>query len=409
MFGNSISAHRFAAVCAFCLMVFALTGCKEKKALTAPGGPPVVPVSVAKATRESVPFELRVVGTAEASAEVQVKSQVAGQLMAVHFTEGQNVAKDALLFEVDSRPYREALRQAEAAAVRDRAQIQQAEASLARDLAQVKFADADVARNNELAAAGVVSKVQSEQVRTSADVYRESARASRAAIESARAAVQSDLAAIDKAKLDISYCQIQAQIAGRTGNLLVHAGNLVKANDVPLVVIHRVAPIFVYFSVPEQHLDAIRRLAARQALAVRAAIPDAPERNATGRLTVIDNSVDAATGTIRLKGVFENKDGLLWPGQFVNVTLTLDTIHNAIVVPAAAVQAGQQGQFVFVVKPDQTVEPRIVTTGRTVDRKMIIEKGVGADETVVTDGHLRLFPGAKVKMVDPGKIEAGSF
>lgn len=401
-----MTAHfRPAGLALLALSAFALAGCKTDKVVQSKSGPAPVPVSVGHATQESVPFELRVVGNVEASATVQVKSQVAGQLLRVLFTEGQNVTKGDLLFEVDSRPYEEALKQAEAALVRDQAQIRQAEALLARDQAQAKNADADAVRYEELAKAGVISKSQHDQVRTTAEVSRASARAGQAAIESAKAAVQSDAAAVARAKLDIGYCRIQAPIAGRTGNLLVNAGNLVRADGDPLVIIHRVSPIFVNFSIPEQHLPALRRLSARRKLAVRISLQDDPSKTALGQLSVIDNTVDMTTGTIRLKAVMPNTDRFLWPGQFVNVVLTLDTIQNATVVPAEAVQNGQEGQFVYVVKADKTVEPRVVTAGRSFERKVIIEKGVAAGETVVVDGQLRLFPGAPIKLVDPAKIE----
>jgi membrane fusion protein, multidrug efflux system len=389
------------------LCLIALTACQQQqpKSATAASGPPPAPVSVVKATTESIPTEIRVVGAVDASSIVQVKSQVAGQLLRVGFTEGQNVRQGDLLFEIDPRPFEDALRQAEAAVVRDRAQIAQGEASLARDAAQAEFARTDAQRYAELQKAGVVSKSQYDQSQTNARVSSEAARATQATIDSAKAALQADQAAVEAAKLNLSYCRIEAPISGRTGNLLVHAGNLVKANDVPMVVIHRVAPIFVNFSVPEQHLAAVRRLSAAHKLPVRVFTRDNPNHAAVGVLSVIDNTVDSTTGTIKLKATFDNADARLWPGQFVNVVLTLDTIQNATVIPAAAVQAGQQGQMVYVVKPNNTAEMRIVTVSRTQGTKVIIEKGVEPGDTVVTDGQLRLFPGAPVRIVDAIKIE----
>jgi len=391
-------------VCGACLL--ALSGCKQPQAKQA-GGPPAVPVSVAKATQESVPTELRVVGSVEASAIVQVKSQISGELVKVAFSEGQNVAKGDLLFEIDPRPYREALHQAEANVSRDRAQISQYEATLARDAAQARFNQSDSDRYTELQKEGLASKSQADQSRSSADMARESARATQASIGTAKANLESDQSAIATAKLNLDYCQIHAPLAGRTGNLLVHAGNLVKANDVPLVVIHQLTPAFVNFNVPEEHLAAIRRLSGGRKMPVRVYPRDNPDRAAEGYLAVIDNTVDATTGTIHLKATFENRDGMLWPGQFVTSVLTLDTIRNATVVPAEAVQAGQQGQMVYVVKADNSVDPRIVTTGRAFGQKMVIEKGIAPGETVVTDGQLRLFPGATIQAVEAAKKESG--
>ena len=390
------------------LSLVMLAACQKTPATQAkgPGGPPVVPVSAVKAAQESVPTELRVVGTVEASAIVQVRSQVAGPLVRVAFTEGLNVKQGDLLFEIDPRPFQDALQQAEAAVNRDRAQIEQMQATLARDAAQARFNESDAARYAELAKAGVVSKSQSDQARTSADVARESAKATEASIASARAALDSDLAAVGAARLNLSYTEIRSPISGRTGNLLVHAGNLVKANDVPLVVIHQVTPIFVNFAVPERHLAAIRRLNANRQLEVRAITQDS-NRAAAGTLTVIDNTVDTTTGTIKLKATFANTDAMLWPGQFVTAVLTLDTIQGATTLPSEAVQNGQQGQFVYVVKPDQTVEARRVTVGRAFGKRFVIDQGVAPGETVVTDGQLRLAPGARVQLIDPDKIGTG--
>lgn len=371
-------------------------------------GAPVVPVSATKAVQQAVPTDLRVVGTVEASAIVQIKSQIAGELTAVKFTEGQNVSKGDLLFQIDARPYQDAVAQAEAAIERDKAQIAQAQATLERDKAQAQYAATDAALQAELSKGGLTSKSQFDQSRTNADVAKASAQATQATIDSARAAQRSDEAALQSAKLNLSYCDIRAPISGRTGNLLVHAGNLVKVNDVALVVIHQVSPIFVDFSVPEQNLPAIRRLNAQHSLAVSVSSQDDPGRSASGKLSVIDNTVDASTGTIHLKATFENRDGMLWPGQFVNTVLTLDTIKNATVIPLVAVQNGPQGQFVFAVGDQNKVAIRPVKVERTFADKAVIESGVAPGDLVVTDGTLVLFPGATVKLVDPSKMGAGA-
>jgi multidrug efflux system membrane fusion protein len=363
-------------------------------------------VSVAKVTQESVPTEIHVVGTVEASAIVQVKSQIAGQLESVSFTEGQNVKQGDVLFHIDPRPYQEALHQAEAAVDRDRAQVAQAEANLVRDQAQAKFSETDAARQEQLNQEKLASKMVADQAKTTLDVNRATARASEASVNTARATLASDLSAVAKAKLDLSYCTIPAPLSGRTGNLLVHPGNLVKENDAALVVIHRVEPIFVNFGVPEDHLGAIRRLNTMHPLPVNVTLQDG-NRTVTGSLAVIDNTVDATTGTIHLKATFENRDGMLWPGQFVNVALTLDTLRDATVVPSEAVQEGRQGQVVFVVKPGNTVEIRPVSAGVSRGRVTVIEKGLAPGETVVVDGQMALFPGAPVRIVEPGKAGSG--
>jgi multidrug efflux system membrane fusion protein len=390
-----------------CLAIFALalslSGCGKQQA-QAVGGMPPVPVSVAVAAQEAVPFQIRVIGTVEPSSTVQIKSQVAGELLSVHFTEGRDVNKDDLLLEIDPRPYREALTQAEAATAKDRAQLAQAQANLARDTAQAKSAEADGYRYEQLAKEGVASQMQASQSRAAADAAHESVRADQAAIESARASLDSDQSAVARAKLDLGYCEIRSPVTGRTGNLLVHPGNLIKVNDVALVVINQIAPIFVSFGIPEEQLGEVRQHA-QASLAVQASTDAEPNHIARGILKVIDNTVDTNTGTIRLKAVFDNTDHMLWPGQFVNVLLTLGTQSNATVVPSEAVQDGQRGQFIFVVKSDQTVESRPVTVARTIGRKAVIAKGVAPGETVVTDGQLLLFPGAKIRPVAAGKVD----
>ena len=384
-----------------------LAGCSSQKAPPTMGPPPV-PVTLATAGTQAVQQVVHAIGNVEPSANVQVRAQVAGELMRANFAEGQNVRKGDLLFLIDPRPFREALRQAEAAVARDRALMAQAEANVSRDQAQQKNADSDAGRSQQLMKEGIIARSQYDASRTNADVYAESVHADQAAIQSARASLDSDLAAVEKSKLDLSFCEVHAPISGRTGNLLVHVGNYVKANgDTSLVVINQIEPAFVSFSVPEQKLAAIRRLSVAGKLTVRVTTKDAPDKPVTGTLSVVDNTVDTTTGTIRLKATFANAGSVLWPGQFVDVTLALDTKAAAIVVPSEAVQAGQKGSFIYVVKTDQSVEARLVTTGQLVDSKIVVESGLKAGETVVTDGQLLLAPGAKVMALPGVKTEPG--
>lgn len=369
------------------------------------GPPPPTPVSVAVAAEETVPVELRAVGTVQPSVTVQVRSQIAGELMSVHFAEGSDVKQGDLLFEIDKRPYEEALRQAEATLARDTAQLHQYEANIARDRAQAKSTDADAARNTQLAKEGIMSQSAGELARANSDALHESIKADQAAIESSRAAIESDKSAIDGARLNLNYCEIRAPISGRAGNLLVQQGNLIKVSDVALVVINKLSPIFVAFGIPQQHLPEIRANNAKHPLTVLVSLQGDASKSTRGALAVIDNAVNTTTGTISLKATFANEDHLLWPGQFVDVVLTLNS-RNATVVPSEAVQSGLRGQMIYVVKPDQSVEPRPVTVGQAFGRKVVIEKGIAAGETVVTDGQLRLFPGARIKPVPASKVDS---
>jgi multidrug efflux system membrane fusion protein len=386
-----------------------LSGCNSQPVAQMKGGgmaAMIVPVTVAPAEKEDVPVEVRAVGAVEPSSRVEIKSMVAGEITRVGFTEGQDAKQGDLLFEIDPRPYQEALRQAEANVERDRAQLRQSEAALQKDTVQWKNADIDAQRYDALLKDKLVSEQQRLQYTSTADAAREALAVDRAAIDTARATLNVDQVAIDKAKVDLSYCQIKAPISGRTGNLLVHAGNLVKANDVALVVINRVMPVFVSFNAPERYLDEIRRLSATHRLPVQVISHENSADKEQGALTVIDNTVDPQTGTIHLKGTFDNAHRLLWPGQFVDAVLRLGSTQNATVIPAHAVQAGQKGQFVYVVKKNDTVEPRVVSIARTIQDKVLIDKGVNAGETVVTDGQMMLFPGAHVKAVPAPKGQA---
>lgn len=403
-----LSPYRILAAGAF---VISLAGCQTQKTQSA-GPPPPVPVSIAVAAEQAVPTEVQAVGTVEASSVIQVKSQISGELVKVAFAEGADVKEGDLLFEIDARPYQEALRQAQATLNRDTANLHQAEANREKDVAQSRSLDADASRNAQLAKEGIVSRTQDEQSRAAAESNRAAINADQAAIESYRAAIDSDSSAIDRAKLDLTYCQIRSRVTGRAGNLLVHEGNIISANTTNLVVINKLDPIWVSFGVPEEHLAAIQRAKSERSGAghklVVQAIPK-DTQNPTpvrGELSVIDNTVDSTTGTIRLKATFENSKRVLWPGQFVNVSLTLDTQARAILVPSEAVQPGQKGQMVYIVKPDQTVEPRNVRAGAIHGNQVVIQEGLAAGETVVTDGQLRLYPGAHIQPVAASKVDS---
>ena len=332
--------------------------------------PPAVPVSVDFAVRKDVPVQLRAIGAAEALSAVTVKTMVNGEIRKVGFREGQDVKKGELIFVIDPRSYEAALKTAEA--------------TLARDLALKENAEKDVKRYAYLIEKDLVPKQQFDQVVSNAAAL--------------AATVSADNAVVENSRVQLSYCFIRSPIDGRTGSLFVKEGNVVKANDTSLVSINQISPIYVTFSVPEQSLAEIRKYREARPLEVEAVAPGQEDPPARGTLSFVSNAVDNATGTIQLKATFPNRDRRLWPGQFVNVTMTLSTLPGAVLVPTAAVQTGQQGQYVFLVKPDMTVEARPVATGPSVGNATVIAKGVQAGDRVVTDGQLRLVPGARVEI-----------
>ena len=351
------------------LSLLLLTGCAEKAA-PAPVAE-AVPVMAAKAVVKAMPVELHAIGTGEAFKTVSVESQVAGIVRAVHYQQGQYVKQGDLLVSLDDRPFVAALKQAEA--------------NLAKDKAQAELAKVEVERYSKLAQAGVVPKEQYDQQRATADA--------------AEAAVQADEANIQTAKLNVAYCSIYAPISGRTGSQLVYPGTVVKANDLPvLVVINEVAPLYIDFSVPQQYLTQIKSYMAKGRLPVQAA-PSDNSRPEAGYLSFVDNTVDASTGNIKLKATFTNPSLRLWPGEFVNVVLRLTQQENAVVVPAQAVLTGQQGDYVFLVKPDMTVDSRAVKVLRTINGESVVASNdLEPGQTVVTDGQVRLVPGVKVSI-----------
>ena len=396
------------------LLVVCLSSCSQPdgKANKAPRVLPPTPVTIAKAEMRDIPLQVRQIGSVEPVAIIAVKAQINGELQQVFFKEGQDVKKGQDLFEIDPRPYKQALDQAQAALDKDIALVSQAEANLARDRAQEANAKVQAKRYAGLAADGVISKDQNESYQTTLQVQQEAVHADQAALTSAQASVVADRSAIETAKLNLSYCYIRSPIDGRAGSLLVQAGNLVKANDTTaLVNINQLEPVHVTFSAPEQLLPEIRRFSSEHALEVMASgVADGSNRalTATGQLSFIDNIVDSTTGTIKLKASFPNTDHALWPGQYLTIVMTLRTLDHATLVPSEAIQSGQKGQFAFVVKPDQTVETRLVTVGQTIDNDIVVESGISPGETVVTDGQLRLFPGAHIRVVPAAKADAGA-
>ncbi len=351
-----------------------------------PGGPgnvPPAPVVVAVSKLASVPVTLNVIGNVQAYSAVSLKSQVDGQIRDVHFREGQVVKRGELLFTLDQRPYEAALRQAEA--------------NLAKDKALLEKAISDLRRTEALVAKDYTSRSNYE--------------AAKANVASLDATVKGDEAMVEQAKLKLEYTTIEAPIDGRVGSILVNAGNLVRANDntagSTLVVINQIRPIYVQFSVPESSLSEIRARMARGKIAVKAQAPQEDRVPAEGTLTFINNTVDTTTGTIQLKATFENDDDRLVPGQFVNVTVELAVLNEAVVVPVAAVQVGQRGSYVYVVKADSTVELRLVRAGIATEREVVIQDGLKAGERVVTEGQLRLRPGARVTVRPTGAPPPG--
>ena len=352
----------------FFLIFLAASGCSKEQAAPAPR-PTAVPVVVAKVTQRAMPVQLTAIGNV-GGYTVSVEAQVAGELLDVHFKEGDFVHKGQLLFTIDPRPYEAALAQRQATLMRD-----QAVAANSRAHAQ---------RISKLLSDGVVSPSDAE--------------ASTSAAAAAEATVAADEAELNTAQLNLEYCKIYSPMDGRTGAVLVKPGNLVKVADVPIVVIKRLSPIPVDFTVPQEYLPDIKKYLTVRPLRVEATVPNSSGRPEVGKLVFVDNAIDTTTGTIRVRALFENSSNTLWPGLYVNTLMTLAEQSNAIVIPSQAITAGQQGSFVYVVQADGTVAPRAVASSRSVEGQAVIDKGLKPGETVVTDGQVRLVPGARVQI-----------
>jgi multidrug efflux system membrane fusion protein len=362
------------------------------------GAGEVVPVEVAVVSQQDVPIQIKSMGNVEAQNTVAVRSQVEGTLIQVAFAPGQEVKQGDLLFRIDPRPLQAQLRQAEANLLKAMASVRQANDIVARDEATVANDRIIVARDAKLVEAGVVPREQYDNDMAKLRADEATVRADQSAVANLQAAQKAEQANVENARIQLSYTTIRAPLSGKTGNLVVTTGNLVRANDAtPMVTITTSSPIYVTFSVPERELVRIRQASGKEGLGVQGLIPGDEANPVMGRLSLVDNTVDPATGTVRLKATYANDDRRLYPGQFVNVVLTLGIASQATVVPSPAVQIGQDKSFVYVVKSDGTVEMRTVVTGPAIETMTMIESGLSPGEQVVTDGQLRLVPGAKVQ------------
>ena len=370
----------------------ALSGCSpgEAQSSNAPpagggrggGQNAAVPVTVGKAIQKSMPITIQGIGTVIAASTVSVRAQITGEMMSVNFKEGEDVEQGQVLVTLDKRPFEAAL--------------QQAQATLEKDTAQAANARAQAARYQDLLQRGIATREQVDTMRTQATAL--------------EATVAADRANIETATVQLTYATIKSPMSGRTGLLQVHPGNLIRAQDTnPIVTINKITPVYVSFSVPEAQLPALKRyMGAQGTLPATALPPTEIGTPSAGRINFIDNAVDPTTGTIKVKGTFPNEDRRLWPGQFVNVTVRLTSDPKALVGPSAAVQTGQQGTFVFVVKPDQTVELRTVAVARIAGDETVLASGVSPGDTVVTDGHLRLVPGSRISVKNSNAPRATS-
>lgn len=366
-------ATRFIFIAAFIQTSIGLSGCSRK--VEKPKVRPPAVVTTASATEQNVPVLVKAIGTMEASESVVVRTQISGELTRVAFREGQEVQKGALLFQLDPRTYQ--------------AVIRKAEATLARDKVIVDNARKDFARYSQLAKDGIVTQEQADGYRTKA--------------ESAAADVAADIAAVDSAREQLAYCTITSPISGRLGALAIDRGNVVKANETVLVTINKTTPIHASFTIPEKELPEVKRQMALGRIAVEAEVPGATGIREKGVVSFFDNTVDPATGTIRVKAIFDNASKQLWPGQFVNLSIVLGMKNNAVVVPSQAIQTGQNGQFVFVVKSDATADIRQIVSGPVSQGMTVIEKGLQPGEQVIIDGQMRVVPAGKVEVKQPEK------
>ena len=375
---------------------------------------PPSPVQVTVAVSQDVPTYLDAIGKTVAREVVSIQPQVSGRITRIHFTDGANVRRGDLLFTIDTRPFEASLRQAQAKLSKDAALKKQAEANLAKEIAQAKWGLAQVERYRTLVEQAVVPREQYEELRANYDSLRANVEAARAAVRSADEEIKVDAAAIDNAKVNLSYCYIRSPIDGRAGQRLVDLGNVVNpggssnsadtggaGNSNSLLVIERLDPIYADFTISQSSLNAVQQQMREGTLKVEVHLPDMADEMVAGQLTFLDNAVQTETGQVTLRATIPNSGHRFWPGRFVNIRLVLNTIHGAVLIPAAAPQLSSKGSFVYVVKQDSTAEQRPVSLGQRQGDLVVVESGVQAGESVVINGQLGVTPGGKVRIEQP--------
>jgi membrane fusion protein, multidrug efflux system len=394
---------------AFALTSLSCSQLAQPQAASQTAAPPAT-VRVVSAVAADVPLEIAAIGNVEAISSVDVKARVTSPVIKVLFAEGQDVRKGELLFELDAEPLNRQIAEIEANIAKDVANEKQAESNIVRDQATFTNLESMARRSAQLLKDGILAREQSEQADSNAAAGRASVDADRAALESAKAAEKADRARLQQTRLQLDYTKIYAPISGRAGAIAIKQGSLAKENDLTLVTILQTSPIYVSFSVPENLLPEIRKYNAARPLEIAAATSD--NKVSTGRLQFIDNAVDTTSGTIRLKASFENAERALWPGQFVNVRAKLNVEHDRILVSSQAVQTGPQGKYVWVLNPaDSTVTMRDVSVLRIYQpagepEKAVIGSGLQPGERIVSEGQMRLAPGARVRLLSPNSAPA---
>jgi len=391
-----------------------IVGCSNKAA-QAPFERPPAPVSIAVALAQDVPTYIDAIGKTAAREVVSIQPQVSGRITKIHFTDGANLRKGDLLFTIDPRPFEANLRQAQANVSKDLALKKQAEANLASEIAKAKWGAVQVERYHTLVSQGIVSREQYDELRANQSSLDANVGSAHAAVNSADESIKVDMAAVESAKVQLSYCTIRSPIDGRAGQRLVDVGNVVNpggssnnssssgnpANNNSLLVIERLDPIYADFTISQNLLPEVQQQMRANRLTAEVRLPEDPVAPVIGQLTFLNNAVESTTGTVSLRATVANSDHRFWPGRFVNIRLVLNTIHQAVLVPATAPQMSANGSFVYVVKQDSTAEQRPVTLGQAQGDLVVVERGVVAGEQVVTAGQLGVTPGGKVRIERP--------